>query len=494
MKLFKQLRYCTLFAALFFLGACEGFLDVNEDPTAPAEAPENLQLPALLGVFSYEVIGNEPARTTNRWVQQLSWTGFAPSSDNYDFDESDPNNLWNSTYTVVLNNARELEQLAEENENFSYAGIAKVIQAWAFAILTDLWNEVPYSEAFAPLPEGTSTPAYDSQEFIYSEIFRLLEEALADFEAGDVAVSPGADDLLYGGDIARWERMTNTLLARYYLRLSNAPGRDAQEQASLALSALEGGFESNADDADFQYFANDGEENPWYQFAIDGKWDTRDQLSAHYVNLLQDLDDPRLPVHARPVGAVDGSGEVPGFDPDEPEYAGNVNGEEGGGATNYSSIGEFYSAPDASLNWVSYAEALFIEAEATLITSGAVAAQPVYEEAIRANMEKLGIAEGDIDAYILSLPLLAAAGDPLNEVITQKYIANFLSLENYNDWRRTGFPELEPAVNPVTPSGQIPVRYPYPNSEYSNNAENVAETGVPIGYSALEIPVWWDSE
>lgn len=494
MKLSKFILYTLLIGALSLTGACEGFLDVNEDPTAPSEAPENLQLAALLGSFSYQVIGNEPARTTNRWVQQLSWTGFAPSSDNYDFDESDPNNFWNTIYTEVLNNAKELGELAEENENYSYAGISKVIQAWSFAILTDLWDEVPYSEAFDPLPEGTATPAYDSQEFIYSEIFRLLEEALDDFQAGDVSLSPGSDDLVYGGNIERWERMTNTLLARYHMRLSNAPGHNENDQADLALAALEDGFVSNADDADFQYFDNDGEENPWYQFAIDGKWDTRDQLSAHYVNLLEELDDPRLPVQARPVGAVDGSGEVAGFDPEEPEYAGNVNGEEGGGAANFSSIGEFYSDPDAPLNWISYAEAKFIEAEAILITSGEAAAQPVYEEAITASMEKLGVSDGEATDYIESLQELAGAEDALEEIITQKYIANFLSLENYNDWRRTGYPELEPAVNAVTPSGEIPVRYPYPNSEYSNNAENVAETGIPIGYEALEIPVWWDSE
>lgn len=476
------------------MGACEDFLDVNDDPTSPEEAPEDLQLSGILGSFSYQVIGNEPARTTNQWVQQLSWTGFVPSSDNYDFNESDPNNFWNATYSEVLNNAIQMQELAEENENNSYAGIAKVIQAWSFAILTDLFNEIPYNEAFDPLPEGTSTPAYDSQEFIYSEVFRLLEEAVADFQAEDLSLSPGADDLLYGGDIERWERLAHTLLARYHMRLSTAPGHTAEEQAENALTALENGFASNADDADFQYFDNDGEENPWYQFAIDGKWDTRDQLSAHYIDLLEDLDDPRLPIQVRPVGAVDSDGVVADFDPDDdPEYTGNVNGEEGGGASNFSSIGEFYSAPDATLNWISYAEALFIEAEATLITNGALAAQPIYEEAITASMEKLGIEEGDIDEYILTLPVLAVSGDPLEEIITQKYIANFLSLENYNDWRRTGYPELEPAVDAVTPSGEIPVRYPYPNSEYSNNAENVAETGIPIGYEALEIPVWWDT-
>ncbi|MEX2396774.1 MAG: SusD/RagB family nutrient-binding outer membrane lipoprotein, partial [Balneolales bacterium] len=474
--------------------SCDGFLDVNEDPTAPDEVPENLQLSALLGAFSYEVIGNEPARTPNLWVQQLAWSGFQENhADSYYFIESDPNNLWNQTYTEVLNNAVQLNERAEENENYSYAGMSKVIQAWSFAILTDLFDEVPYTEAFNPLPEGTATPEYDSQEFVYDQIFELLQNALNDFDAGDQTVSPGPDDLLYGGDIEQWRRLTNSLLARYHLKLIHAPGKDVTEQSNNALNALANGFVSNADDADFQYYNNPGEENPWYQFAIDGKWDTRDQLSDHYINLLQELDDPRLSIQARPVGTVDNNGLVSGFDP-EPDsiiYAGNVNGTDGGGASDFSSIGAFYSSADAPLNWMSFAETKFIEAEATLRTGGD--AQPIYEDAIRANMEKLGVAEGDINNYINALPALSVSGDAINEIITQKYIANFLSLENYNDWRRTSFPELVPVEDPYNPSGEIPVRYPYPNSEYANNADNVEETGIPIGLSSLNIPVWWDT-
>lgn len=490
MKFSKKATCTLLIGALFLVGACDGFLNVNEDPTSPTEVPENLQLAALLGVFSYNVIGNEPARTTTLWMQQTAWSGFTPTEDNYDLDESDVNNFWNVTYIQVLNNARELDELAEENGNYAYAAMAKVIKAWAYSILTDLWNEIPYSEALDPL---NTSPAYDSQEFIYGEIIGLLEDALANFSQ-DSPLTPGSHDLLYGGDIELWERMTHTLMARFYMRLSNAPGYNAEVQAQAALDALSNGFTSNADDADFQYYATAGEENPWFQFAIDGKWDTRNQLSAHYIALLEDLDDPRLPVQARPAGAVDNNGLVADFDPETPEYVGHENGEEGPGASAISSIGVFYSAADSPLNWLSYAEARFIEAEATYLISGGAAAQSAYEEAIRSSMEKLGINGNEIDDYILARQELATSADPLNDIITQKYIANFLSYEVYNDWRRTGYPELEPVTNEVrTPSGIIPLRYPYPNSEISNNSENVSASGIPIGYSSLEIPVWWDS-
>lgn len=489
MKLQRLLTQLLLVVIIVAAGACNDFLEVNEDPTSPNQVPENLQLSGLLGNFSYEVIGNTPARTTTQWVQQTSYNGVPPSEDNYDVNSSDVNNLWNASYIDVMNSATGLNELATQNGNFAYAGIAKVILAWNIAIVTDLWGDVPFSAAF---DQSTSTPAYDSQEEVYAAIFDLLNGALDDFSQSSTQ-TPGSDDLLYGGDMAKWEKLTHTLMARFNLHLTNAPGYDAAEQANAALNALQNGFTSNADDADFQYYNTAGEENPWYQFVIDGKWDTRNQLSTHYVSLLQSLNDPRLSIQARPVGAVDSQGLVAGFDASDPEYQGHANGEEGIGADNISSIGSFYSAPDAPLNWISYANAKFIEAEATLITSGAAAAQPIYQEAIAASMDKLGIGGADAAAYIASLPSLAASGNALQEIIRQKYIANFLKFEAYNDWRRTGYPEVEPVTNQVqTPSGTIPVRFPYPDSELQNNAENVQATGVPGGFPALEVPVWWD--
>ncbi|MCW9705974.1 SusD/RagB family nutrient-binding outer membrane lipoprotein [Fodinibius salsisoli] len=489
MKLSKIVTQLMLIAVIVGAGACNDFLDVNEDPTAPNQVPENLQLSGLLGNFSYEVIGNTPARTTTQWVQQTSYNGVPPSADNYDVNSSDVNNLWNASYIDVMNSATGLNELATQNGNFAYAGIAKVILAWNIAIITDLWGDAPYTEAFDP---SISTPAYDSQEEIYSTIFDLLNSALNDFGQPSPQ-SPGNDDLLYGGDMAKWEKLTHTLIARFNLHLTNAPGYDATEQANAALAALQNGFESNADDADFQYFDTAGQENPWYQFVIDGKWDTRNQLSNHHVSLLQSLNDPRLAIQARPVGAVDGQGLVAGFDGSNPVYEGHDNGEEGVGAVNISSIGLFYSAPDAPLNWISYAEAKFIEAEATLITSGATAAQPIYIEGITASMDKLGVEDTEAAIYIASLPLLAVSANALEEIIRQKYIANFLKFEAYNDWRRTGYPEIEPVTNQVqTPSGIIPLRFPYPDSELQNNASNVSDTGIPGGFPALEVPVWWD--
>ena len=484
---------------LLFVAACD-LAEINEDPNNPLQTPENLQLSALLGNFSYQVIGNEPARTASQWMQQTAWNGTQPSTDTYHHDESAVNNTWEFfSYTSVMKGAVDLNEQATANGNFAYAAIAKTILAWNLSVVTDLWDEVPYSEAFDP---SITSPAYDTQEEVYAAIFGLLDGAIADYAKAS-PVSPGSDDLLYGGDMARWERLTHTLQARLHLHLVNAPDNDAATRAQQALAALQEGFMSNADNADFAYFDVTGEENPWHQWVIDGKWDTRNQLSSQYVSLLKSREDPRLPIQARQVGAVDNNSLVAGFSPmpfmeadyqmSDPTYVGHQNGVTGVGASNVSSIGAFYSAADAPLTWLSYAEAKFIEAEARLILSGAAAADPIYREAIAASMDQLGVDPADADAYIASRPPLTAQ-NALEEIITEKYVANFLHFEPYNDWRRTGYPELTPVTsNPATPSGMIPLRYPYPASELNRNPESIAATGVPVGYAAMEIPVWWDA-
>ncbi len=481
-RIFKLLTVCSV---LLMAVSCQKFLDVNKNPNDPESVPESLQLSALEGNFSYEILANNAVRTTSLWTQQTAWNGVPPSDDNYDVKENDVNNLWQYwSYTDVMNNARKMDAQAIADGNFAYSAIAKTILAWNLSVVTDLWNEVPYSKAFDPT---NPTPEYDTQENVYKSIFTLLDDAIANYGKSS-SKTPGSDDLLYGGDLTKWQKLTYTLKARLLMHLTNAPGYTAATQAQAALDALQNGFASNSDNANFTYYDAQGSENPWYQFAIDGKWDTRNQLSKTYVDLLTGLNDPRLPIQARPVGAVDGNGAVSGTITN-PTYVGHANGTQGEGTANISSIGSFYSAAGAPLNWMNYAEAKFIEAEATFITSGAAAADPIYRDAIRASMDQLGVTAADRETYVSNQAALTDA-TALRDIITQKYIANFLHFEVYNDWRRTGFPQLTIASGAKTTV--IPVRYPYPSSELQNNAANVKKTGIPVGYTSMEQHVWWD--
>lgn len=474
MKFTKYITFLFVFAIAFAGSSCGDFLDVNDNPNVINDASEPLRLSGLLGNFSYQTIANHGTRFPAMWMQQIAFNGTPPTEDNYDINATDINNLWNDNYDDAMINAKKLDKLATENGNHAYAAIAKTILAWSAVYTSNLWGDMPYSEA---LQGGDNLkPKYDSQESIYKTAQSLLDEALADLDK-ESPISPDSNDLLYKGDMDKWRRLIYTLKARFYINLTNAPGYDANEQAQKALDALANGFTGNEDDADFAYYDELGSENPWYQWGVDGKWFDRYRMSKHYVQMLKSLDDPRLAVQARTNS--------------EGEYRGHANGEPPENNALISEMGEFYASPGADVTWISYAEAKFIEAEATFILDGAAAADPIYRDAIRASMNKLGIAEAKRDAYVSQRPTLTAS-NALESIITQKYIANFLIVSAYNDWRRTGYPELDIINDPVIDN--IPLRFVPPNSELDNNLENLKATGIPLGQEAMSVPVWWDSK
>ncbi len=474
MKFIKPFVLILIVAVGSLVNSCDSFLDINDNPNVINEAPEPLRLSGLLGNFSYQTIANDGTRYPALWMQQIAFNGTPPTEDNYDINSTDINNLWNANYDDAMIDAKIMNDLAVENENFAYAAIGKTIWAWTAVYTSNLWGDIPFSEALQA--SENIKPVYDSQESIYQSAQAMLDTAIMDLDRNSV-ISPAEDDLLYQGDMEKWRRLIYTLKARFHINLTNAPGYNAEEQAQKALDALENGFTSNEDDADFAYYSELGSENPWYQWGVDGKWFDRYRMSEHYVQLLQALDDPRLSVQAR----LNSEGE----------YRGHANGQPAETNSLISEMGEFYASPGAPVTWISFAEAKFIEAEATFILQGASAADPIYRDAIRASMDKLGVEPANRDAYVSAQPTLSAGG-ALEDIITQKYIANFLIVSAYNDWRRTGYPELTIIESPVI--DVIPLRFVVPNSELDNNLENLEATGIPLGQEAMTIPVWWDSE
>ena len=108
-------------------------------------------------------------------------------------------------------------------------------------------------------------------------------------------------------------------------------------------------------------------------------------------------------------------------------------------------------------------------------------------------MQKLGVTAAAITTYLAARPALATVANPLQEIITQKYIANFLKVEPWNDWRRTGFPKLpSPVEQAVLPN--IPQRIRTPGSELSNNINQVTASGIPTGLEGMNVKLWWASQ
>lgn len=486
MNKFKKTTLSIAVASMLLISSCSDFLDVNKNPNSPEDAPVEMQVPPLIAGLSFSINDSWPAITSANFTQQISSNGnqYYYNIDWYQLGQPwfGFSETWNTSYTTLAKNARTAYQRAGERGLTNYEGIAKLIFVWNMSTLTDLYGDIPYSEAFKP---SDPTPSYDTQKSIYPKLLTLLDEAITALEKGG-SVSPGADDLLYQGDMQKWTRLAYTFKARLLMRLTEAPGINKQDQASKALAALSKGLQSNDDNAHFPYIDQSDARNPWNRMAPD-EASEHIQVSSHYVNMLQNLNDPRLPIHAQ---------EAEEHEPGE-KYVGHANGAPAVLVDSVSAIGSAFTAPDAPGRLMDYAEAKFLEAQALLITQGASAANSAYEEAIRADMEDLGVADADINTYIGNRTDLSASSNPLKDIIEQKYIANFLTPEPWNDWRKTGYPALSPAQNPnnVEPNfNAIPRRYPWPGSELDNNSEEIEKLGLPMNADVMLERVWWDTK
>jgi len=490
-----------LFVSPMIFTSCSKNLDVNQDPNNPTDVPENLILPALLSNFSYEVNGGYPTRIAALWTKHLAGGIAGNHEGNYLITAQDVNNFWtNYSYPDVMNNAFVLKNKATANGNPNYSAIAKIILAWNLSMTTDVFGDIPYTDAFKGA-EGVFKAKYDTQESIYTSIQALLDEAITEAASTNNVLKVGAEDFVYQGDMKKWTALAHTLKARFHLRLSNAPGKTASAQAKLALDEIAKGAITLATQPTFKYYAKTGAENPWFQYAIDGKWALTTRPSQYYINKLLASNDPRIAFQARKI--VAGTGVDPA---NVGKYIGVTNEAPSNSIGNYSAIGSFYSTNDAALYWLVYPEVEFIKAEAEFLVANKTVNATVtaaYNKAVKASMDFYGIAATDADTYLNNNTLKNDANLAYAQIMDQKYIANFLMFEAYNDFRRTGLPAL-PINNEMYPGqvkldqppriNQIPVRFPYPSNELLYNSANVPSdlSGDPT--KSIVVPVWWDGK
>jgi len=457
-----------LIALATFTGGCKKYLDINKDPNNPGDVQEDLILaPLETDVSDFIHAGLSPGQgpiIVQYFGQVIAPNQLNPGLWSYQMFNADMNGDWDNFYIACLNNMKILHDKGVKDNKPNYTAIADVLSAFTLGTATDFWGDIPYSQGFKG--SGNFTPAYDKQEDIYKTVQDLLNEAIALIGQND-PLKPGGADYIYHGGMDEWLKLAYTLKARYFMHLTKAPGYTAAVQADSALAALSHGMQADADDFRYPYSNSPGSENPWY-YAF-GQVSTA-VLCSTFIDSLKARNDPRLPKMAKPTV----SGGI---------YKGRIIGTTLGTLDDYSYPTDYYAGADAYNYIVNYSEAQFLAAEATLIKSGAAAAEPLYQAAITNHMKKLGVAQTDIDAYIATRGSLTA-GNALQRIMEEKSIANFLNEENFTDWRRTGFPLLTKVQGGLS---DIPRRLLYPETEILTNPQ-------PQQTAVLTDRVWWDAQ
>jgi len=468
MTTMKILKYLALISFLFLQFSCSEDImdDINRDRNNAQEMVVKNLLPDLMLKTAFESTATDIAWYTTVYIEHNAGTwnqSFAADRRVGQESSSLFNNSWNALYDVMNISKSILDatdpDTGTEADNYWCRGIAQVLMAYNLAITTDMWGEVPYEEAFKG--NDNLTPKYDKQSDLYPIIFNLLDDGIANLN-NTVRTYPDKD-LIFGGDTDLWIKVANSLKARYSLRLVNI---DEAVYAQDALDALVDGIENNAENFEFSGFVLDlPGANPWGEF-----WYFRDHLSVSSTifDYMTDRNDPRMSSY---------------FNTTDPAYIapiGEADQVQGGYAQSLLTSG--WGAFTQNILMLTFHEMKFIEAEAKFRLGDATWTDAL-QDAIAASFDMYGIADADL-YYTNEVEPLLTAGNELQEILTQKYIAFYdrEAIEAYNDYRRTGFPEM---FNPNNATVGFVHRFPFANSEVSSNSANVPDVSV------FEDKVWW---
>lgn len=384
------------------------------------------------------------------------------------------NNSWELLYRNLANLKTCFEKCSEggeEAENYYGLGITQVLTAYNLALLTDLFGDVPWTEALQP--GVIYTPKLDSQESIYKVIFDYLDSAIDNF-GKDCQYDMGNQDFFYKGDIDKWTKFAYGLKARYTMRLLYRAS-DKNAELNKVVEFASKSFESAGDEAKFIY---DGvaATSPFYQFYKD-----RNYLGASqsFDELLISKEDPRDTIYYK-------------ANPSSDDFVAAKNGQPDQRQDYYAISG--ISTKTAPTFLLSYHEVEFLKAEAFARLGKLDEAKDACAKAVTAACAKVNVnvPEKIVSAYVSKVKngMGTTSSNALKEVEIQKYIAFFEeeAVEAYNDIRRWKALGEENIVLANKYSNKFPLRFTYGTSDVTTNA-NAYEA-----FSNIDIykdNVWW---
>jgi len=490
MKKARILYKTLIILPLVFMLGCDSFLNVNETPNNPLSVPPSVLLPTALAGAGF-ANGNELNRFASTVMDYTFGAGGGPAGwDIYNTSGVDFGNQWRfEIYGGALVNCEQLIAAADRVGAKSYTGIAKIVKAYTFAIATDTWGDVPYSQALKG--DAFPQPRLDKQEDIYKgnvslgiqSLFDLVREGLADLNATST-LNPTTDDIVYGGNIANWRRAGGTLMMKMALQIADREPALATSVINEVIAAPANYITSNSQNFGVKFGSAVGSQSPIHTWTFVSLFQNDLMASTGYVNLLQGLADPRLDLFVNRSTVAPTSGT----------FVTNLNGFNGTvqPVAQRSKWTQVITgvAGVGPIRLLTNAQSAFILAEAELILPGVTATQTpqqLYQEGINAAMSEYGVPAGSITAYITANgALTGTTSQQISAIITQKYIASTGNgLEAWNDYRRTGFPAFPEHLNAVGIDGKRPVRCVYINEEVQRNP-NFTPIIQP------NVKVWWD--
>ena len=507
MKYLNKFFLSLLIFSLFFSSCSKNWLDVNEDPN---RVTENTVTAQLIFTGAEVATGFTGARQTsdnflflNHWMGYAAPNGdFAPNfkEQTYDLDFSFGDVLWQNYYNVLFDLYQAKTKSLVPGGDTVLAGASMILSAKLFQELVDLYGDIPYSQAFQV--RKNPTPAYDNAKDIYNSLLLSLDTAISYMNLTPLKSFAGAD-VINGGDQDKWKRFANSLKLRLLLRQSEVSGFDPT--AELAKIQNDGGILQDGESISVNPgFVNDVDKQQSFYSAygytpVKNKATTSDNANAYIVGILASATDPRLERFFQPVGNA---------------FVGDVYGDKQsdiplGANSSYFGPGLIGEGLDDGTGatrdqWILPSfENMFFKAEA--IARGWLPGdeRTAYENAVTESFVWLGVpdAVNAATTYLTGPENDIANWDKAGTTVQQKvrfiafqkYIALTLidPLESYSDQRRLHFLPDNGYIskNSARLSNSLPLRLPYPQSEYTTNSANVLAVG---DIDPLTTKIFWE--
>lgn len=557
MRQSKYITIITMACALFFASCSDEYMEnMNTDPSKAATIDPNAQLTtAQLQTYGdlsmMEIYRNYHYAFTQQLMGCWNTTNYG---GRHTLDNNEMSRIWTSFYTQSLKNIIDAQyRTAEDAEKVNINSVLRIYRVYLMSIITDTYGDAPFSEAGLGFLEGKFNPKYDKQEDIYNAFFLELEDAVNKIDPTKDKVT---GDLIYAGDVTKWQQLANSLRLRFAMRISNVNPTKAQTEFENALAANGGVITDASSDALIKYmtiafsfgqeaysdyrgnslsqllFGNDPANNPSYlcstffnQLYNSGDPRTFKISRCYYdglmsatspdnrVDITQEMIEKGIDFSPRDPGAYSWEPWPTGYDSDicaelavnnpsvtatmarevEPKLANN-----------------FLKSDNPGVVMTS-AEVKFLMAEATVKkwNVGSALAEDLYKQGVRAAMDFLtdnygctATTDAEFDAFIQDKGAFGHTDNQKLEAInTQAWILHFTNpAECWANVRRSGYPKLKSPAEYgfgqyLTGGTEIPVRLCYPVLESSYNKKSYNEAIERMGGTDnCHSLLWWDTE
>jgi hypothetical protein len=512
-----------VFTGLIFIGSCseDALVDLNINQNAVTEMD-----PAFLLTTSILRIGGEYENTRANMlyaatmIQHTASTAGYFSGDKYFYNAQYSGAYMETHYTgIVRLLSNIIEQTKDDASRANLNAMATITRAFDLHRMTDIYGDIPYIQAGYGLQnEENWFPKYDTQKDVYTAIIADVKAARDKLNANGGSV--GSQDVIYGGDIAKWKKFANALLMRVALRMQKVD--EATGKSVFAEAFASGTFTSNAEHATIKYL--NGPQGHNRNGLNDGYWNTykysRDcKVSKTFIDWMKSTNDPRLMIVTGGIGNPDSEPNTWNTSPAAQKglpngYTGNtlldvLTADEKAtfqtpnvGTRMFSMLNLKYMDWEDPYYLISYAETQLMAAEGALRGWIAGNAETFFNNGVTGAINawtqfdpSFARSSAEINAYITGRGFAAATTEGKLRLIGEEFwAATYLNdIESWANWRRTGYPALTATSNPNAAEGPaIPRRLRYWENEAGSNPANYNAAVSRMGGDLFATKVWWD--